>query len=96
MKRALVLAVVLVLAACTSVGEGEVVEKDHEPMYVTTTMIVCGNIVCPVTQVYPESWRLWVCDGGSPDAERECEWWTVSPARYEATQIGDWVTKDPA
>ena len=97
MKRlAAVLASVLVLAGCASVDAGEVVSKKHYPMHVVTTTIVCGKSMCPSTYVSPESWELWVCEGEPLDADRTCEWWSVSHERYDATQIGDHVTKNPS
>lgn len=88
-------AIVLALAGCgPSVAAGEVVNKDHDPLQITTTYIVCGKSMCPQTLVKPESWELWVCEGDPRDVKRTCEWWDVSPERYEATNIGDQVTKE--
>ena len=96
MKRAAVLAAALLLAGCASVDAGEVVAKDHDPLRVATVMVPCGKSVCPTTQVYPERWQLWVCDGQDLDTDRTCEWWNVSEERYDATNIGDHVTKEGA
>lgn len=104
MKRAgliaLVLVLVLILAGCTSVDEGEVVAKEHSPLAVNTTWVKCGQASCPITQVYPERWSIRVCEDRVEDVTRvgesgrPCQWWPVSEEYYDATQVGDQVSKD--
>ena len=93
MVAALVLLTIgLILSGCTVVHKGVVEDKSYTPMSIQTTFISCGKGMCPITQVYPEHWDLWVCEPqgevSEANAKRRCSWWGVSEKFYDDTDIG--------
>jgi len=91
----LVLAVALVLTACSSIHSGYVTRKEYHPAYTTsTTTNTCysrdSKGICtfsmPSTTVnhFPERYTL------SLQLDDKTGWVDVSPGEYESYEIGDY------
>ena len=101
MKKAclaiLLAASLLLLSACSwNLTEGTCVDKRHTEAYTTRwlQMLRCGKTSIPIwrTTTHPATWKLQVA-GPNEEGQIVTEWWSVTQTVYDATDIGDFVTR---
>lgn len=73
----------LAVSSCSTVDHGKVLEREHNPMWCSTTLQPAGKGLIPITTCYPENWELRLDDG------KDTGWHTVSHDEYERYQVGD-------
>lgn len=78
------LIVAATLGLCGCVERGTVVDKQHQAAFTTTTVVLAGKSIVPVTTYYPESWSIKVEDGG------ETGWVSVDETTYHEYDVGDY------
>ena len=83
MKWFLVLAVLLI-AGCTSIGSGTVVDKRHIPAHSTVETRMIGKLMLPTTVRHPDKWAIQVSDG------KNRQWVTVTENEYNGLVVGDY------
>ena len=66
-------------------GMGVVIRKEFTPAYSTTTMVMSGNVMVPVTNHYPDSWNVTVENDYGIDSIN------VSHSYYNNIKKGNWV-----
>lgn len=78
------LLVVALLCLLGCVNSGTVVDKQHLLAYTTTTFVMSGKVLVPITTYHPESWSIKVEDGG------ETGWVSVDETTYDEYEVGDY------
>lgn len=93
----LLAASLFLFSACShNLTEGTCVDKQHTEAYTTRwlQMLRSGKTTIPLwrTITHPATWKLQVA-GLNEEGEALVEWWNVTQAVYETTDIGDFVTR---
>lgn len=66
-----------------TIDKGVVIEKNHIPSHVMSSVIMSGKTCIPITTIQPEQWQLVIKDGET------VETFTVPHNTYKTTNIGD-------
>lgn len=85
----ILLLLIFILAGC-GYGElkGTIIDKKHRESYRTTTYIMSGKVMVPITNYYPESWRIQI-QKQDEEGKNITTWVSVSESEYNTLQIGD-------
>lgn len=73
-------------AQATGITEGYVYNKTFSPAYCTTTFIMAGKVMVPMTNCYSDSYTLYIKN------EDETNWFSVPEKVYDDAELEDYYS----